>query len=131
MLKSMFALLLFLIPLGAWATNAPNAFYIPQVTEGGPFDSYAPLLPSYTDSIYFAAAGTQTYTVPTGARFVRISADCNYYVQSGASAAVPSSVLTDGSASSQNLAQGFLDPSVTQITIAVGGACKGSLDFWK
>ena len=79
----------------------------------------------------FSAAGTASDTVPTGANFVLVAASQNVdvFVKIGAAAAVPSSNVTNGTASEAN-------PMIRQLAgagsvgIAVAAACIVTLSYF-
>jgi len=120
---------LFAALLCGFAIAAPNALNIPGGTNSQ-FSSNIRPAPTYIDTRVLGAASSETHTVPTGARFVLFSADCNFYAKVGASAAVPAADVTDGTGSEQNPAAWLLPVGTTQITLIAATACKITMAFY-
>lgn len=58
--------------------------------------------PDYVDARVLAASVEETHTVPAGAGIVVFSANTDFYARVGATAAVPGTDVTDGSAAELN-----------------------------
>lgn len=71
-------------------------------------DAGALPLPDYVNVKRFAAATNENETVPAGAYFAIFSADVDFYVKRGGTAAVPSDDVSDGSGS-------FLNPLIVSV----------------
>jgi hypothetical protein len=94
------------------------------------------LPPTYTDALVLTANVSATQAVPknaagASATWVVFSANCNFFALPGATAAVPGSTTTDGSASMQNPAAWNISNSVTQITVIAPTACVVTLSFYQ
>lgn len=60
----------------------------------------AALIPSdYVDAHVLAASTAETFTKPTGARFVRLKGTVNFFFKPNGTAAVPAADVTDGTSS--------------------------------
>lgn len=95
-----------------------------------PVPSNVLVAPAYTDVLVLLANVSQTQAVPAAANWVIFSADCNFFVAIGASAAVPAASTSNGSAPMQNPA-GWNVTGVTQITLVAATNCKITLAFYK
>ena len=58
--------------------------------------------PTEIDAMVLAADVAESYTVPSGARYLVFSAQADFWVNPGGSAAVPTTEVTDGSAAECN-----------------------------
>lgn len=56
-------------------------------------------LPRTVDAVVLGAGTEESYTVPTGTSFAIITADGAFYARVGATAAIPVTEVTDGTAS--------------------------------
>lgn len=121
----------------ARAAGTPNSFIIapssqPPGSAVGPiYSSFAPQWPGYIENIVISANASATQAVPAGTSLVIFSANCNFWVARGASAAVPASTTTDGSGLLLNPGQLSYDSTVTQFTVTSDAACKISEWFYK
>ena len=107
--------------------SVPNI--VSGLAQGGA--SYIREPAEYVDARVLAADSSETHTVPSGARFVLFSADCvEFYAKTGASAAVPSGDVTDGTASALNPAAWALS-GVSQISLISPTACTITLEFYR
>jgi hypothetical protein len=79
--------------------------------------------PTYIDARVLAPGVSETHTMPANTRFVIFSANCDFYAQSGASAAVPAADVTNGTASELNPAAWYFNTPPTQITVISPVAC--------
>ena len=70
-------------------------------------------LPKYTDAKVLAANVSETYTIPTNAVWALITADGGFYIDYGASAAIPAADITDGTSA-------FYIPTGTQVRVPGG-----------
>lgn len=111
------------------AQNAPFRI-ASEMQRGAP--SYIRFAPSYIDARVLAANVSETHTVPGGgANTVLFSANCaEFYVKTGASAAVPAADVTDGTASERNPAAWVLSSTTTQITLISPTACTITLTWY-
>lgn len=103
---------------------------LPRPTQGPGTTALIRNAPSYVDVRVLAATVSETHTVPSLARWVIFSGDCNFYARPGASAAVPAADVTDGTGSEQNPAGWWIPPGVTQITLIAATSCKVTLSFY-
>lgn len=85
--------------------------------------------PEYVDAMFLAASVNEDYTVPANANYLIFSANADFYVKKGGTAAVPSTEVADGSGSEMNPVGysveggetlGFIAPAAdTVVTISV------------
>ncbi len=77
--------------------------------------------PRYVNHCVFAAASSgHAYDVPAGANFVSFSADCNFAVRYGSTAAAyPSSDVTDGSGNEINATMRNIGSTLTTTGISL------------
>jgi hypothetical protein len=113
----------------AHAANTPSPLIISFTSESQQSTLTAPR-PTYTDAIVLTASSSQTQAIPAGSNYVIFSAACNFFAKAGASASVPGSTTTDGSAAQQNPAGWWLNQGDTQITIISAQACIVTLSFY-
>ena len=129
-LKRLFAA--FLIAAFSFTSNAYaaccSAFTVLPGTNSQ-FSGQVLFPPTYTDAIVLLANAAQTQTIPTGANWVVMSANCNFYALPGASAAVPGATTTTGGASMLNPAAWYI-VGQTQITLISASACIVTLSFY-
>lgn len=94
---------------------------------GSGFASYFIMAPAYVDERVLAANVAETHTIPTGYNAVAFGSNCaEFRAKPGASAAVATVDVTDGSASTINPTQWYLGAQ-TQLTLIAPAACKVSL----
>jgi hypothetical protein len=84
---------------------------------------------SYTDAIVLVPNTPIVYSVPTGAVYTLINCTSSVWVRFGGVAAIPSTNITDGSASVLNPALRAI-PGVTSIGFVSSAACICSIDLW-
>lgn len=70
-------------------------------------------LPKYVDAKVLAANTSETYTIPDKAVWALITADGGFYIDYGATAAIPAADITDGTSS-------FYIPTGTQVRVPAG-----------
>lgn len=86
--------------------------------------------PTYTDAIVLAGS-SQTQTVPSGVTWLVFSATCNFYAKRGASAAVPDSTTTNGSAAMLNPSAWYV-AGLSQLTVvSSANPCIVTLSFYQ
>ena len=75
----------------------------------------------HVDAMVLAATTPETYTVPSGARFLVFSSNADFYVRKNAAGAVPGSEVSDGSGSELNPAgYAVYDGDGTQVITTLG-----------
>lgn len=77
---------------------------------------FAPAPATQIDAVVLAANTAETYTIPTGARFLLFSADGDFYVRYAGTAAIPAADITNGSGSELNPAMRYVK-SLSSISI--------------
>ncbi len=92
--------------------------------------TFARSAPTYVDARVLAPNAAETHTVPAGAKFVIFGSDGDFYAKPNASAAVPGTDLTDGSASELNPVIWDLN-GVTSIGLVAGAARVVTLSFYR
>ena len=120
----------FLLALAAMFASAQGQGFriVPDVGKG--FPSYFIPAPSYVDARDLAASVAETHTVPSGANAVVFSASCAlFYAKTGASVAVISADVTDGTASFPNPTQWFIG-AATQLSLIAPTTCKVGLAWF-
>ena len=123
-------LLLIALWLVAGAVHAQSSWY-PPTPQSQNYPSYVLQATTKIDALVLAASSAETMTVPTGSAFVRFGANCPViYVRRNATAAVPGSDVTDGSASEINPAAWALD-DVTTISVIAPTTCNVSFSWYK
>lgn len=128
MKKLLVAVLLSLVASFALAAGTVSNFVIMPDTPS----KYASMMrpaPLYVDARSLAASTAESQTVPTGARFVIFSANCNFYANPVATATVPGDV-TDGTASELNPAAWYLT-GITTISVIAPSTCVITMAFYK
>jgi hypothetical protein len=84
---------------------------------------------SHVDSKVLAAGVAETYTLPTGARWVTFSGTDDFYVKPNAAATVPTGDTTDGSASSLNPHHRNCE-GITTLGIISARTCTVTMEFY-
>lgn len=100
-----------------------------EVIQGN--GSYALRCPDYVDARVLAANTAESHTVPSGANYVVFSATGDFYVKYNGTASVPSSDVTDGTASELNPDTRFLGTGVTSISVIAPAITNITLSFFK
>lgn len=104
---------------------------IPPPTVGRTDSSLTRVAPDYTTAVVLTGSAAKTVSVPTAARFVFFSMECNFWARRGASAVIPVADVTDGTSPELNPPGWYIPSGVTQITLNASVACKGSLTWQK
>lgn len=105
-----------------------TAFRVDHSTNSQ-FSSHVVVPPQYIDAKVLLANVSQTQTVPTGAGWIVFSANCNFYAQTGAAAAVPLASISNGSSPQMNPSAWNIT-GITQITVISDTACVVTLAFY-
>lgn len=129
-MKRILAVLLAAAILAGGNAFAQSRFRVPAPTVGSNTQSNIRNWPTYIDARVLAAGVSEAHTIPSGAKWVLFSSDCNFYAKPGATAAVPAADVTDGTASEQNPAAWFIEPGTTQIALIAATTCTVTLAFY-
>ena len=113
------ALLFVLLASLALAAAAQNRMRIAPEATG--WSSGMVLAPTYVNAKSLAANTAESFTTPTGARFVIFSANCDFYANPTTTATVPGDV-TNGSASMLNPAAWFVE-GITTVSVISAANC--------
>lgn len=118
--------LAFLLFLTSAACFAQSNFVVPSDIRGK-YSTNIRSAPTHVQAKALVANVSKTFTLPAGTRLVVFSAECNFYAKPGASAAVPTVDVTDGSGSELNPAAWYFSvPIATTQQVSVvtaSGAC--------
>lgn len=86
---------------------------------------------TWVDARVLGIATAEVHTVPTGANFVRMSGNLDFYANFGAAAAVPAADVTDGTSSILNPSGIYPVGDVTTIGLISPAATIVTLEFFK
>lgn len=90
---------------------------------------WMPPMSKYVNSYALAAGVAETVTWPTGYEFCKIQGTDNYWIRSGGTAAVPTTDVTDGTASAMNASERKRDGD-TSFSIISTNAQVVTIEFW-
>ena len=79
---------------------------------------FAPVVATQIDAMVLAAGVAETYTLPSGCRYVMFSADGDFYARYAGTAAVPTTEVTDGTGAELNPAVRYVGDQTTISVIA-------------
>lgn len=85
--------------------------------------------PFYTDALVLSANVSQTQTIPTSATWAVFSSTCNFFAKTGASASVPGSTTTNGTAAMLNPSAWYV-VGQTQLTVIANATCTVTVSFY-
>lgn len=105
---------------------AANTFYTKGPDNVG---TLAPPISDYVNSYALAANTAETITWPTGAVYCNISAQAPFWINSTTTATIPSTDVTNGSASTLNPAQRKRG-SESSFSIISSSSQQISVEFW-
>lgn len=100
------------------------------LSAGGNNSSMIRAAPTYVDVRLLAANTAESQAVPAGARFVLFSSSCSFYAHPTATATVPGSDVTNGSASELNPAAWYLASNITSISVIADATCTITFSFY-
>ena len=120
-----FLLAALLLTAGAVQAQGQAFQIMPDTGKG--FASFFIRAPAYVDERVLAANVAETHTIPTGYNAVAFASNCaEFRAKTGASVAVASADVTDGTGSMINPTQWFTG-AATQLSLIAPATCKVSL----
>jgi hypothetical protein len=88
-------------------------------------------MPEYVDAIVLVANTAQNYTIPSGAKYLMFSANDDFYVNWGTTAAVPSASTATGAAAELNPGLRSVKSGTATISLIGPRACTVTVLVYK